>query len=130
MTGSSLTEDEVRRVFSPLETRGGSAEFLKHVSEDVDWTIKGTHPLAGHHFSRKEFQVSIPGYAMQVPSVRHIVWDYGVSIVNHTRILLLLLQQVLGRTFCPNPKRSSRDAGASCLRRMSWQELEQASGSP
>lgn len=74
--------------------------------------------------------MSIPGYAMQVPSLQHVVWGCGVSIANHTRIFLLLLQQVLGRIFCPNPERSSRDAGASCLRRMSWQDLGQASGSP
>ena len=80
MTGSSLTEDEVRRVFSPLETRGGSAEFLKHVSEDVDWTIKGTHPLACHYFSRKEFQVRHPG--LRHASAQSATRCVGVWYVN------------------------------------------------
>ena len=101
MTGNSVTEDEVRKVFSPLESRGGSAEFLKHVSEDVDWTIKGTHPLAGHYFSRKEFQVSILGYAMQLPNLQCIKWECVGSLKNRKRTSSLLLQHVLDRRLCP-----------------------------
>jgi ketosteroid isomerase-like protein len=34
---------------------GFGAEFFKYVSDDVDWTVEGTHPLAGHYRSKVNF---------------------------------------------------------------------------
>lgn len=50
----SVTPDTVREVFKGLESGNGAA-FFKHVAEDVDWTVMGTHPLAGHYLSKKAF---------------------------------------------------------------------------
>jgi uncharacterized protein len=44
----------VRRVFSHLEFGAGDA-FFEHVADDVDWTVEGAHPLAGHYRSKQEF---------------------------------------------------------------------------
>jgi uncharacterized protein len=44
----------VRRIFAGLE-HGDGAAFFEHVADDVDWTVMGTHPLAGHYKSRAEF---------------------------------------------------------------------------
>ncbi len=43
---------------SPTRDRSGFSclsEFFTHVAEDVDWTLEGTHPLAGHYRSKVDF---------------------------------------------------------------------------
>ena len=51
----AITPDYVREVFKGLETDDGGA-FFQHVADDVDWTVTGTHPLAGHYRSKRAFQ--------------------------------------------------------------------------
>ena len=51
----AITPDYVREIFKGLETGDGGA-FFKHVADDVDWTVMGTHPLAGHYCSKRAFQ--------------------------------------------------------------------------
>jgi ketosteroid isomerase-like protein len=43
-----VTTELVRRIFEGLEA-GNGADFFAHVADDVDWTVMGTHPLAGHY---------------------------------------------------------------------------------
>ncbi len=50
----AVTAEYVRKVFSGLETGDGAA-FFEHVADDVDWTVMGTHPLAGHYTSKAAF---------------------------------------------------------------------------
>jgi ketosteroid isomerase-like protein len=50
-----ITPDYVREVFKGLETGDGRA-FFEHVADGVDWTVMGTHPLAGHYHSKRAFQ--------------------------------------------------------------------------
>jgi ketosteroid isomerase-like protein len=45
----------VRRIFSHLESGAGD-DFFAHVADDVDWTVEGTHPLAGRYLSKDEFR--------------------------------------------------------------------------
>lgn len=54
-TPMGISADTVRRIFSHLESGSGDA-FFAHVADDVDWTVEGTHPLAGRYRSRAEFQ--------------------------------------------------------------------------
>jgi ketosteroid isomerase-like protein len=49
-----LTPDRVREIFKGLES-GDGAGFFEHVADDVDWTVMGTHPLAGHYLSKEAF---------------------------------------------------------------------------
>ena len=51
----SLDEQTVRRIFAGLEHGDGDA-FFSHVADDVDWTVMGTHPLAGHYNSKAAFK--------------------------------------------------------------------------
>jgi ketosteroid isomerase-like protein len=44
----------VRKIFVGLE-QGDGAGFFAHVADDVDWTVMGTHPLAGHYLSKADF---------------------------------------------------------------------------
>ena len=46
--------DRIRQIFKGLETGDGAA-FFAHVADDVDWTVMGTHPLAGHYRSRADY---------------------------------------------------------------------------
>jgi ketosteroid isomerase-like protein len=50
----AVEADFVRRIFAGLE-HGDGAAFFDHVAGDVDWTVMGTHPLAGHYKSKAEF---------------------------------------------------------------------------
>ncbi len=50
----AINADTVRQIFSPLES-GDGEKFFECVAEDVDWTVEGTHPLAGHYQSKQEF---------------------------------------------------------------------------
>jgi uncharacterized protein len=55
-----LTTDYVRSLFASLE-KGNSGEFFRHVAEDVNWTVMGTHPLAGTYHDRETFIASTFG---------------------------------------------------------------------
>jgi uncharacterized protein len=49
-----ITPERVREIFKGLE-KGDGAAFFEHVAGDVDWTVMGTHPLAGRYRSKKSF---------------------------------------------------------------------------
>lgn len=50
-----ITVEHVRAIFDTLGTGSGDA-FFAHVADDVDWTVQGTHPLAGRYRSKAEFR--------------------------------------------------------------------------
>ncbi|MEI6623226.1 MAG: nuclear transport factor 2 family protein [Actinomycetes bacterium] len=50
----ALEKEYVRTLFANL-AQGRQAEFFAYVADDVDWTVMGTHPLAGHYTSREDF---------------------------------------------------------------------------
>jgi ketosteroid isomerase-like protein len=50
----TITPDRVREIFKGLENGDGAA-FFQHVADDVDWTVMGTHPLAGQYLSKQAF---------------------------------------------------------------------------
>lgn len=60
MSTSSETRDQsldiayIRQIFRHLESGDGKG-FFEHVSDNVDWTVEGTHPLAGHYRSEADF---------------------------------------------------------------------------
>jgi hypothetical protein len=56
----AITPDRVREIFKGLEN-GDGADFFESVAEDVDWTVMGTHPLAGHYRSKKDSGRRAPG---------------------------------------------------------------------
>ena len=41
-TRTSISAEQVRKIFQGLE-RGDGAAFFQHVADDVDWTVMGTH---------------------------------------------------------------------------------------
>ena len=50
----AITADRVREIFKGLENGDGAA-FFRYVADDVDWTVMGTHPLAGHSLGKRAF---------------------------------------------------------------------------
>ncbi|MGD0126997.1 MAG: nuclear transport factor 2 family protein [Terriglobia bacterium] len=50
----SVELEQVYEIFKNLETSHEDA-FFAHVADDVDWTVEGTHPLAGHYHSKADF---------------------------------------------------------------------------
>ena len=50
----AITADRVREIFKGLQSGDGAA-FFDHVADNVDRTVEGTHPLAGHYLSKKAF---------------------------------------------------------------------------
>ena len=54
MSTQQYTVFQVRAIFSSLE-QGDGAAFFKCVSDDVNWTVEGHHPLAGHYQSKAAF---------------------------------------------------------------------------
>jgi ketosteroid isomerase-like protein len=44
----------VRSLFANLE-HGKSDAFFEHVADDVNWTVMGTHPLAGNYHTKADF---------------------------------------------------------------------------
>jgi ketosteroid isomerase-like protein len=53
----SIDEQTVRSIFAGLE-HGDGAAFFAHVADDVDWTVMGTHPLAGRYRSKAAFKAA------------------------------------------------------------------------
>jgi hypothetical protein len=49
-----VTELQVRDLFKKLEAGDGS-QFFAQVAEHVNWTVEGTHPLAGHYHCKADF---------------------------------------------------------------------------
>ena len=44
----------VKSLFANLED-GKSSAFFEHVADDVNWTVMGTHPLAGTYHTKADF---------------------------------------------------------------------------
>ena len=51
----AITLDRVGAIFKELEDGDGAA-FFEHVADNVDWTVEGTHPLAGHYRNKSDFR--------------------------------------------------------------------------
>ncbi len=50
----TIRADYVRSLFANLEN-GRTDAFFDHVAEDVNWTVTGTHPLAGTYHTKADF---------------------------------------------------------------------------
>jgi ketosteroid isomerase-like protein len=44
----------VKNLFANLE-HGNSDAYFEHVADDVNWTVMGTHPLAGNYHTKADF---------------------------------------------------------------------------
>ncbi|MET7856493.1 nuclear transport factor 2 family protein [Streptomyces sp. NPDC005318] len=51
---TAIRDDRVA-LFGRLQDPTTQPEFWARVADDVDWTVEGTHPLAGRYHSKKAF---------------------------------------------------------------------------
>ena len=83
---SAVTPESVRTLFKNLES-GDGAGFFEHVADDVDWTVMGTHPLAGHYSSKAAFTAgTFDKLAKVLPdgaqlTVEHLLVDDDTAVV-------------------------------------------------
>jgi len=49
------TRDARMALFTKLQDPAIQPEFWARVADNVDWTVKGTHPLAGRYHSKSDF---------------------------------------------------------------------------
>ena len=81
----SVDEQTVRRIFAGLEHGDGDA-FFSRVADDVDWTVMGTHPLAGRYPTKAAFRVAtfarlakvLPGGAQL--NVTHLIVSGDIAV--------------------------------------------------
>lgn len=52
-----IAAEAARDIFAKLE-QGNGAGFFDHVADDVDWTVMGTHPLAGRYRRKAGFRAA------------------------------------------------------------------------
>lgn len=74
------TRDEILDIFKIATPHNFAEIFLEHVDPNVDWTVLGTHPLAGRFNSRDEF-VSQP-----LARFRKVMKEPGIGITIHNVI--------------------------------------------
>jgi uncharacterized protein len=81
-----ITHDAVRVLFKNLETNNAET-FFKQVSDNVHWTVMGTHPLAGTYNTKQDFlnatfkrlnQILNEGVVLKI---KHIYVDGMTAIV-------------------------------------------------
>jgi ketosteroid isomerase-like protein len=51
---TDIREDR-KTLFSRLQSPETQPQFWARVADDVDWTVEGTHPLAGRYHNKQEF---------------------------------------------------------------------------
>jgi ketosteroid isomerase-like protein len=80
-----MTPERIREIFKALETADGAA-FFAHVADNVDWTVMGTHPLAGHYRSRGDYASTFVKLGKVLPGgaqlhVEHVVVKDDEAVV-------------------------------------------------
>lgn len=54
---SNIREDRIA-LFANLASAETQPKFWDRVADNVDWTVEGTHPLAGRYHSKAEFRAA------------------------------------------------------------------------
>jgi len=70
---SSITRDEILELFRHLET-GQSDQFFEQLAEDVQWTVMGSHPLAGTFHGKEDYLTNC------LPRLTRILKEGGVTL--------------------------------------------------
>ena len=51
----TTTRDDRIALFAKLRDPASQQQFWDRVADDVDWTVEGTHPLAGRYHNKTQF---------------------------------------------------------------------------
>lgn len=54
-TATTTTRQDRAALFANLASAETQPRFWAHVSDEVDWSVMGTHPLAGRYIGKQQF---------------------------------------------------------------------------
>ncbi len=100
-----ITSEEVLEIFKNLEI-GNNNEFFKHVSDEVSWTVMGTHPLAGTYHTKKDFishtfqrlnQILQEGVVLKV---KNIITQGNAAVVEMESLSTAINGKPFNNTYC------------------------------
>ena len=69
------SRSEIEALFKNMET-GNFSAFFERVNPNVDWTVMGTHPCAGHYTSLQDFNqgtIARLGAIMKPPGIHLMI---------------------------------------------------------
>jgi uncharacterized protein len=100
-----ITVEFVDDLFKNLSNGNGDA-FFANVAEDVNWTVLGTHPLAGVYNSKAEFlkntfeRLSRVLKGGVILKVNHILVSGDIAVVEMTSTSITLNGKLWPNTYC------------------------------
>jgi ketosteroid isomerase-like protein len=101
----SITFEQVETLFNYLRT-GENDQFFDHVTDDVDWTVMGTHPLAGTYHSKQDFVSSTFNRLNRILKedavfkVNNIIVKEDTAVVEMESLSTALNGMLFNNTYC------------------------------
>jgi uncharacterized protein len=95
-----------RTLFSKLQSPETQPEFWARVADDVDWTVEGTHPLAGRYHTKQEFVDATFGRLARVLAggvkleVQHVFVDGETTIAELRSTSTTIEGAAFANTYC------------------------------
>src|ERR1035438_10719533 len=100
-----ITNEYIQNLFHFLETDDNSPFFDK-VADDVNWTVMGTHPLAGTYHSKTDFIVNTFVRLNKILrngvllKVKNIVVQEEIAVVELESLSTALNGKPFNNTYC------------------------------
>jgi ketosteroid isomerase-like protein len=102
---TDIHEDR-KALFSKLQSPETQPQFWAQVADDVDWTVQGTHPLAGRYHNKQEFidatfgrlaGVLVGGVRLEV---QHLFVDGDTTVVELRSTSTTIEGAAFANTYC------------------------------
>jgi uncharacterized protein len=79
---TTIRDDRIA-LFAKLQDPATQPQFWDRVADDVDWTVEGTHPLAGHYHDKAQFIEATGGVKLEVTHL-HVDGDATIAELHST----------------------------------------------
>jgi ketosteroid isomerase-like protein len=115
-----LREDR-EQLFDDLARPQTTSAFFDRVADDVDWTVQGTHPLAGRYTSKKAFTEATFGRLAPLMrdgthlEVQHLLVDGATAVVELHALSTTLDGAPYDNTLCWVCRFDSAEVGATIV---------------
>jgi uncharacterized protein len=102
---TDIREDR-EALFGKLQSPETQPQFWARVADDVDWTVQGTHPLAGRYQSKQEFIDATFGRLADVLAggvkleVQHLFVDGNITIAELRSTSTTIEGAPFANTYC------------------------------
>lgn len=110
--------DDREQLFNQLARPETTSAFFERVADDVDWTVQGTHPLAGRYTSKQAFTEATFGRLAPLMrdgthlEVQHLLLDGAVAVVELRALSTTLDGAPYDNTLCWVCRFDSAEVGA------------------